>query len=154
MAEPFSVTLDVIQLTGVAFKLSSIIYSKVKTFRNYSREVKRVLKGFELHRQIFLHEIRLFLRQAQQNDEDIDQMLDDTDHPNWKSKDLQLGLEHAFGISLDACQSIIEDIGLILKTLRDELSCFDEIEGMCPTVSRRTSWWIYTNLWECFCCNS
>lgn len=135
MADPFSITLGVLQLTGAALKVSSIICRKIRIFRNYSREVKRVLKGFERQRQNFVHEVHLCLRQAQQPDNDILQMLDDANHPNWTSRELQLELETAFGARLDACRDTIEEIGSILNSLQGELVCFDEIVTMCPKVS-------------------
>lgn len=133
--DPFSVTLGVLQLTGTALKISSLIYKKVKIFRNYSREVKRVLKGVDRQRQNFIHEIHLFLRQAHQNEDDIEQMLDDAEHPQWRSRELSIGLDAAFGKSLDICRGIIEEIESTLRNLQDELGCFDEIAEMCPKVS-------------------
>lgn len=133
--DPFSVALGVLQVTGTALKISSLIYQKVKIFRNYSREVKRVLKGVDRQRQNFIHEIHLFLRQAQQNEDNIEQMLDDTEHPLWKDDELQLGLDAAFGKSLGTCRDIIEEIGSILRSLQAELSCFDGIGETCTKVN-------------------
>lgn len=64
-------------------------------------------------------------------------MLDDAEHSRWKSRELQLGLETAFGDSLDACRDTIEEIGSTLRSLQDGLCCFDEIENLCPKVSPR-----------------
>lgn len=135
MADPFSITLGVLQLTGAALKVSSIICKKIKIFRNYSREVKRVLKGVDRQRQNFIHEVHLCLRQAQQTENDIEQMLDDADHPNWTKRELQFEFETVFGASLEACRDTIEEIGSILICLQRELVCFDEIVTMCPKVS-------------------
>lgn len=135
MADPFSITLGVLQLTGAALKVSSIICKKIKIFRNYSREVKRVLKGVDRQRQNFIHEVHLCLRQAHQTENDIEQMLDDADHPNWTSRELQLELATDFGANLDAWRDIIEEIGSTLRCLQGELVCFDEVVTMCPEVS-------------------
>lgn len=135
--DPFSISLGVVQLTGVALKVSLVIYKKLKVFRNYSREVARVLKAVDRQRKNFVHEIHLLLRQALgcENEDDIEQMLEDIEHPIWKSRELQTGLEAAFGRDvLDTLEGTIEDIGAILRTLQEGLCCFDEIVGMCAKV--------------------
>lgn len=144
MADPFSITLGVLQLTGAALKVSSTICQKIKIFRNYSREVKRVLKGVDRQRQNFIHEVHLCLRQAQQEENDIEQMLDDAEHPNWTRRELQLEFETAFGASLDTCRETIEEIGSILRCLQGELGCFDEIVRMCPKVRRSIFWKLHS----------
>lgn len=138
MADPFSITLGVLQLTGAALKVSSIICQKIKIFRNYSREVKRVLKGVDRQRQNFIHEVHLCLRQAQQTENDIERMLDNAEHPNWTNKEIQHKFETAFGASLQAVLDTIEEIGSILRCLQGELGCFDEIVRICPKVSCST----------------
>lgn len=144
MADPFSITLGVLQLTGVALKVSSIICKKIKIFRNYSREVKRVLKGVDRQRQNFIHELHLCLRLVRQSENDIEQMLGNAEHPNWASSKLQSELETAFGASLDAWRDTIEEIGSSLRCLQGELACFDEIVTMCPKVSWQTSWRLHS----------
>lgn len=133
--DPLSISLGVLQLTGVALKVSLLIYKKLKVFRNYSREVARVLKAVDRQRKNFVHEIHLLVRQACENEDDIEQMLEDIEHPRWESRELQTGLEAVFGRDvLDTIQGTIEDIGAILRALQEGLCCFDEIVGMCAKV--------------------
>lgn len=133
--DPFSIVLGVLQLTGTALKTSSVIYKKLRIFRNYSREVSRVLKAVDRQRKNFLHEVHLLLRQAKESEEDIEEMLLDTDHPRWKSDELKLGLNNALGKSRDICLDVVEEIASALKSLQAQLCCFDEIIGMCSKVN-------------------
>lgn len=137
--DPLSITLGVLQLTGTAIKVSSLIYKKLKIFRNYSREVGRVLKAVDRQRQNFLHEIHLLLRHAGQNDEDIEIMLLDSESPLWKSENLDMGVNKALGQSTDTCLDIVEEIVSTLKSLQSDLCSFDEIIGLCSKVCQRPS---------------
>lgn len=137
--DPFSLSLGVLQVTGVALKLSMLLYTKLKVFRNYSREVRRVIKDVERQHNSFMHEIHLILQQAKQDEAEIEQMLEDQEHCKWRSITLQNELGNAFGKSLDTIQETIEDIGSILQSLQGELCCFDEIVDMREKVSQDTT---------------
>lgn len=128
--DPFSIALGVLQLTGVAVKVSLVLKKKIKVFRNYSRELSRVLKGVNRQQKNFLHETHLLLRLAKQDEDDIDRMLEDADHPRWTCRELQAGLHSAFPSSLDTVQDIIEEIRSTLQALHEELACFDGIAEM------------------------
>lgn len=133
--DPFAVALGVLQITGVAINLSSILQKKIKVFRNYSREISRVLKGVNRQQKNFLHEIHLLLRLAKQDEDDIERMLKDVEDPQWRSLELQSGFDAAFPKSLDTVQDIIEEVSSTLQTLQGELACFDEIVQMGTKVS-------------------
>lgn len=133
--DPFSVALGVVQLTGVAIKLSLLLQKKLKVFRNYSREISRVFKAVNRQQKNFLHEIHLLLRLAKQDEDDIERMLQDAEDSQWSSLELQAGLDAAFPKSLDIVQDIIEDVKSTLQTLQGELACFDEIVRMGTKVS-------------------
>lgn len=134
--DPFSVALGVLQLTGIAVKITLVLQKKIKVFRNYSREVARGLKGVNRQQKNFLHEIHLLLRLAALDEDDIQCMLEDADHPRWGCRNLQAGLDSAFPSSLDTIQDTIEEIRSILQALQVELAGFDEIESMTSEVIR------------------
>lgn len=133
--DPFSIALGVLQLTGVTIKVSLLLQKKIKVFRNYSREVDRVLKGVDRQRKNFLHEIHLLLRLAKQSEDDIERMLQDADEPAWSSRELQAGLNAVFPRTLDTVQDIIEEIGSTLTALQGELACFDDLVWMGTKVN-------------------
>lgn len=137
--DPFTITLGVLQLTGVVIKMSLLLQDKIKFLRNYSREISRVLKKVDRHRKNFIHEIYLLLRQAKQDEDDIERMLQDGEDPQWSSPELQAGLDAAFPKSLDTIQDTIEEIKSTMETLQGELACFDEIVGLEVKVSKRSS---------------
>lgn len=136
--DPFSIALGVLQLTGVAIKLSLLLQKKIKVFRNYSREVSRVLKGVNRQQKNFLHEIHLLLRLAKQDEDDIERMLQDSEDPQWSSPALQSSLDAALPKSLAIAQDIVEDIKSTLEALQIELACFDEFLWMSVKVDKKT----------------
>lgn len=136
--DPFSIALGVLQLTGVAIKLSLLLQKKIKVFRNYSREVSRVLKGVNRQQKNFLHEIHLLLRLAKQDEDDIERMLQDSEDPQWSSPALQSSLDAALSKSLAIAQDIVEDIKSTLEALQIELDCFDEFLWMSVKVDKKT----------------
>lgn len=139
MADPFSITLGALQLTGVAVKVSLLLKKKIKVFRNYSRELSQVLKGVDRQQKNFSHEVHLILRQAKQDEDSIKEMLKDAECPRWNSHEVQLGLNDAFPTSLDTIQGIIEEIKSTLVSLQSELACFDQIVWMGAKVRGRRS---------------
>lgn len=132
--DPFTVALGVLQITGVAIKVSSVLQKKIKVFRNYSREVDRVLKSVNRQRKNFVHEIHLLLRLAKQDEDDIERMLENAEDPQWSSRELQSGLDSAFPRSLDTVQDVVEEIKSTLCSLEDEIACFQVIEQLAKKV--------------------
>lgn len=128
--DPFSIALGVLQLTGIAVKATLVLQKKIKVFRNYSREISRVLKGVNRQQKNFLHEVHLLLRLATLGEDDIQCMLEDADHPRWSCRQLKAGLDSAFPSSLDTVQETIEEIRSTLQALQSELACFDAIVAM------------------------
>lgn len=133
--DPFSIALGVLQITGTAIKLSLLLQKKIKVFRNYSREVSRILKVVDRQQKNFVHEIHLLLRLAKQDEDDIERMLQDADDSQWSSLVLQAGLDAAFPKSLDTVEDVIEEIGSELQAVQGELSCFDEIMSIGAKVN-------------------
>lgn len=134
--DPFSISLGILQVTGTALKLSLLIYDKLKTFRHYSREVKRILKGFERQRKNFIHEIHIILQHAEQCEPGIEEMLENQEHPRWRSTELQVVLTKSFPKNLKDIEETVEEIGSSLRSLQDELLCFNAFYGAHDKVSR------------------
>lgn len=135
--DPFTIVLGVLQVTGVAIKVSLLLQKKVKVFRNYSREVDRVLKGVNRQQKNFRHEIHLLLRLAKQDEDAIEYMLQDADDPRWSNQELQSRLSAVFPRTFDAAQDVIEEIKSALQALQTELACFDEIVRMGAEVCEK-----------------
>lgn len=134
--DPFTIALGILQITGVAIKVSSVLQKKIKVFRNFSQEVKRALNMVDVQQKNFLHQIHLLLRLARQDEHDIENMLQDANDPRWSSRRLQTGLKDAFPTCLDTVEVIVKDIGSTMQSLQEELSCFDEVEMMRAPVRK------------------
>ncbi|KAF7553374.1 hypothetical protein G7Z17_g3656 [Cylindrodendrum hubeiense] len=122
--DPVSLVLGIVPLLGGALKVYKSTYSKLKTFRHYSREVDRVRKHFDRQRQFFLNEIHLVLRLVLDDEALVQDMIDDGVHKKWKSLSLETAMVDCFGNNSQSLKEIIEDIGTIIDNVQKGLECF------------------------------
>lgn len=126
--DPLSMSCAALQLLGCAanaVKISRFLYKKFKTFRHLSKEISRIFTNVDCQRIIYRVQLHLLLQHAQQHEDVIERMLEDTAHPQWTSEELQVGLEKVFSKSLSACLSTIEQIDAVLSNILGEIGCFD-----------------------------
>lgn len=127
--EPVSLSLGVIPLLGGSIKLYRASQSRLRTFRHYSREVDRVRKEFERQRQFFVNEVHLSLRLVIEDESLVQEMVDDGNHLQWRSRSLERTMSDRF--DANNCQvlnEIVDDIGKTISAVKDGLECFDCLE--------------------------
>ncbi|CAF3488280.1 unnamed protein product [Fusarium graminearum] len=124
--ESLSLAFGVLPVVGEAVKTCRVVRRKLKLFRHYSRELRQVQKRVGRQSQVFSNEIHLLLRPSLQDDDLVEVMLKDQDHPKWTSQDLEDGMRNSLGDNYTSCREIIEDIGSILSSLQSVFDCFDQ----------------------------
>lgn len=123
--DPVSLTVGVVPLLGGSLKVYKSTYSKLKTFRHYSREVDRVRKHFDRQRQFFLNEVHLVLRLVLDDESLVQDMVEDGRHEKWKSPSLDNDMVDRLGDNTRSLKEIIEDIQVIITNLQKGLECFN-----------------------------
>ncbi|KLU90128.1 hypothetical protein MAPG_09094 [Magnaporthiopsis poae ATCC 64411] len=129
--DPLSITTSVLALLGICIKTYSTLGEKLKIFRHYSREAKRIQTKHHCQAHIFRNEIHHLLRLACSDDESmIEEMLDDGEHLQWQSTLLQRKLRLALGKKGEGkFKDVIENIRTSFSELQDDLKCFDSLLG-------------------------
>ncbi|KAL8383144.1 hypothetical protein RB595_006754 [Gaeumannomyces hyphopodioides] len=127
--DPLSITTGVLGLLGTCIKVYTTVGEKLKIFRHYSQEVKRIRTTYRCQVRIFRNEIHHLLRNACPGYEaTIKEMLDDAGHPEWQSRLLQEQIELALGKAEEGLlKDVIEQIRASLSELQDDLGCFDSL---------------------------
>ncbi|RMI93879.1 hypothetical protein CDV36_016520, partial [Fusarium kuroshium] len=132
--EPASVTLGVFPLVGGAIKGWKVIHKKFSVFRHYSRELQRLDKQVDRQSHFFTNEVHLLLRHALEGvdkERTIVLMLEDPNHPRWKSDELEVGMRGVLGKDYGTCLNIIDDIRSTTDGLEALFCCFDELISQC-----------------------
>ncbi|RBR18564.1 uncharacterized protein FIESC28_06019 [Fusarium coffeatum] len=129
--EPVSLALGVLPIVGGAVKTCKVVRKKLKIFRHYSRELRRVQKRVSRQSQVFTNEVHLLLRPCLNEEDVVELMLKDESHPKWASKELENGMRRSLGESYSSCREIIEDIGSTMESLQSIFDCFDQILDQC-----------------------
>ncbi|KAK1494216.1 hypothetical protein CTAM01_09097 [Colletotrichum tamarilloi] len=123
--DPFSLTLGLLPLVGGAIKACSVVRKKFKTFRHYSREVRRIQKQVDRQLNFFTNEIHLLLRRTVENEETIASMLENENTQQWHSSQIEEEMRKALDKDYDVCQGVIEDIVGAAQSFQDDFRCFD-----------------------------
>lgn len=123
--DPVSLALGIVPLLGGSLKVYKSTYSKLKTFRHYSREVDRVRKHFDRQRQFFLNEVHLVLRLVLDDEALVQDMVEDGTHKKWKSRSLETDMVDRLGDNIRSLKEIIEDIQVVINDLQKGLECFN-----------------------------
>ncbi|KAF5575531.1 hypothetical protein FPCIR_13107 [Fusarium pseudocircinatum] len=126
--EPVSLALGIIPIVGGSLKVYKSIYSKLRTFRHYSREVDRVRKHFDRQRQFFLNEVHFVLRLALDDEVLVKAMVADGTHLEWHSHRLESAIVESFGDNSRALMEIVEDVRTIINDVKMALECFSCLE--------------------------
>jgi hypothetical protein len=136
------IAIGVIPLVGLALKSYQFVYRKIRVFRHYSRDVAKVKKQLERQHQFFLNECHLLLQITVETDDGgtVDDMIDDSDHPMWDSRELIASFEQCLGRNKDAFIEIVNDIYRPIQELGRELECFD------PINSQRQPVWVHISI--------
>ncbi|KAK7909079.1 hypothetical protein PG985_014957 [Apiospora marii] len=127
--EPVSLTLAVLPLAGAAVKAYISLHKKLKTFRHYSREVRRIYRRVECQKRFFYHELHLLVRSGIDDSETVKQMLVTANHPKWSCQILEDTLKTDLGDSYETYLETVDDISDAVAELQQELCPFGDIES-------------------------
>lgn len=133
--EPVSLAFGVLPVLGGAVKACKLIHKKLKIFRHYSRELRRIHKQIDRQWHFFTNEVHLLLRPAVDDDFIVDAMLKDAQHHKWTSKELEGMMRQSLGKNYEACQDVIEDFRSTMEDLQAVFKCFDALVAKCEEVS-------------------
>lgn len=129
MAEAaLGLALGVLPIIIEAIKAYESTYDKIKTFRQVSREVGRLLKKFERQMQFFENECHLLLRLVLKNDGwKAKEMMENPAHHLWTDHDLHNRVTELLNNNYGTCKSIAEEIKISLDGLEEELIYLDKV---------------------------
>jgi hypothetical protein len=128
MADPASLVFGILPLVAGALKAYRSAYSKFKTFRHYSREVKRLLTKIDAQKQIFQNETHRLLRVVVREKDIVSAMAADYIADGWSDPDLEERLRGRLRDSYECCQNLVEEITLTLSQLEDGLGSLRQFE--------------------------
>ena len=133
--DPASATLAILPLVAGALKAYKLTRSGFKVFCHYSLEVERIRKLFGGQRDYFLNETELALRLVLKDNEMIQEMMKNTEHPEWSQCDLEKRLEEKLGRSYESFKDTMEEIREGIEMLREGLECFTPLQEEHEKVS-------------------
>ncbi|EON64583.1 hypothetical protein W97_03816 [Coniosporium apollinis CBS 100218] len=115
--------LPVIVLTAEAYRTT---YDKIRTFRDWSREVERLQARLNAQKHFFFNECQLLLRLVVHSDRS-QAMLEDLGDILWKDQELNNRMHRCLDTNVDLCRSLINEALKVLQELDTDLDCFNEV---------------------------
>ncbi|KAK6440584.1 hypothetical protein LTR95_003189 [Oleoguttula sp. CCFEE 5521] len=124
--EVTGVVLGAVPIIIEALKAWKTVTRTLRTFRGYSKEVKRVHDRLRVQRCLFDNEIETLLRSTTLTADDVQAMLDDPLDSGWTSpitkREIGVVLSKNANVYADLMQSILGELG----SLQRKLSIFDQ----------------------------
>jgi hypothetical protein len=117
-------------------KLYKRTHEKIRTCREYSKEVRRINDKFEVQKDLFINEAVLLLRLVRRDSRAVKRMLRHPELAQWTELE-DIELNKCLDSSYDTAKTIMEDILDKVGELEERLSCFDEIISQKRKVSQR-----------------
>ncbi|XXH02855.1 hypothetical protein Hte_009243 [Hypoxylon texense] len=127
MADPVSLSLAIAPLLVEVIKGFRTLNSKLKVFRNYSREVARIQTRFSVQIDFFQSECEILIRKIPGDDVQASTLFK-ARQPEDVSRKLLEGLKEHLGRRFEAFESTFKDIQGSLQSLEVELRGFGEID--------------------------
>lgn len=125
MAEVVGLVFGVLPIVIEAVKDYRAVCKAFRDFRHYSREVKRIHKGFRVCERMFSNEYRLLLELVVDDDDVTHSMLEDFEHDSWKDMKLIDRLKKHLGESYETSKDLVDDIRETLKEVDKGLKSFN-----------------------------
>ncbi|KAI0114792.1 hypothetical protein F4814DRAFT_459679, partial [Daldinia grandis] len=135
MADPVSLAVGIVPICIAAIEGLMFLYSTLKTFRHHHEEVGRVLKKLKIQTDCFRDEHHLLLLNILDN-RVVATMMDDHDHPQWKTEDLERNIKSYLGPKYDSFRETVQDVEGIIDKLEAKLSLFSQ-PGAKATSSKK-----------------
>ncbi|ETS87071.1 hypothetical protein PFICI_00899 [Pestalotiopsis fici W106-1] len=123
-----SLILGILPLVAGAIKGYGVLKKKSDIFRHYSRELKRIQKSLNVERDVFLCETETMVLAAIDDYSLVGCMIEDPDHPQWRSTTVEESFKEVLGRSYDEYYDTIKSISQAIQEIQTELDCFDASE--------------------------
>lgn len=128
--------LGIVPLIGVAIKSYKELLSVISTINHSSSVVNQFYRRLTIQYRIFNNECVLNLELLESlDDENIQDMIGDSGHANWKDATLESDMRKALGGSYVACAELVEDVHNSTKTLEKKLDSLRAIKSERERVS-------------------
>ncbi|KAJ8132989.1 hypothetical protein O1611_g638 [Lasiodiplodia mahajangana] len=128
MADPLSLSLALAPLVIEAFKGFRAAKSKLRIFSHYSRELKRIQRGFEIQRVIFESECELLFLQITKDHSQVEALLRAREL-DANARSIMRGACTYLGRKQEAFSGVFEGIQASLQDLGNELESFQPFES-------------------------
>jgi hypothetical protein len=119
-------TLAVMPLIILAVENYEVTFQPFVTYRRYVKEVQRFAAKLGAQRAIFLNECQLLLL-AVSHRQNIDDILQDPNHPSRNDEVLDRKLQELLGASFETCVSTLNLINETLREVTSETRGFQDI---------------------------
>ncbi|CRK18870.1 hypothetical protein BN1723_012245 [Verticillium longisporum] len=122
--------IGIVPLVGLVITSYKAVARNLKTYRHYSKKLKRFQVALSVQRSVFENECHLLLRLVLPNDDAIDEMIADPDHERWADPGLDDAIAQWLGKSLEAYKGSVEASHEALCELEEQLRGFNVVHGL------------------------
>ncbi|KAK8017746.1 hypothetical protein PG993_014072 [Apiospora rasikravindrae] len=123
--DPFSIVFAVLPLLAGAVKAYVSVRKRCRVIQHFPRELQRLQGKLDRQHLIFVNESHLLIRVALTDDVAIEQMLEDPQHSQWQSSELEAALRRFLANSYGVYLRIVEEVCSTVEGLEDEFSKYD-----------------------------
>lgn len=134
MAELALGVVGVVPIVGFVLQSYKAVSKVLRDFRHCSAVVKRAQFALTYQHRIFENECQLLLQLVDRDNVTIKDMLNDPEHPEWASEDLDRDIVARLGDNREAYLCSVEACSDALKELREQCTEFDAVYGQRKTV--------------------
>lgn len=127
--------IGIVPLVGLVITSYKAVARNLKTYRHYSKKLKRFQVALSVQCSVFENECHLLLRLVLPNDDAIDEMIADPDHERWADPGLDDAIAQWLGKSLEAYKGSVEASHEALCELEEQLRGFNVVHGLQQKVS-------------------
>ncbi|KAK1754017.1 hypothetical protein QBC47DRAFT_325149 [Echria macrotheca] len=124
--DPVSLALGIAPLCVAALKGSRALKTKIKQLRNHDREISRFRKHLKNQTSIFQDESHILLQNAGIDPDLVREMMDDFNHEDWTSADVDSQIRSFLGEKYDEVQETSRQVNAQFLELESKLECFEE----------------------------
>ncbi|KAK1671148.1 hypothetical protein BDP55DRAFT_561203 [Colletotrichum godetiae] len=136
MAELALGIVGVVPVVGFVLQSCKVVSKTLHDFRHCSAIIKRAQTSFTIQDRIFKNECQVLLRLVCQDLDTIDEMLDDPDHPEWTSKDLDREIIEWLGSNYNAYLYAVKACSEEIERLREHCKEFEVVYAQQQTGER------------------
>lgn len=132
MTDPLSITLGVVGVLPVianVLKAYGCVRATFRTFRQFSREMKRLSTQLGVQKQLFSNHCDLLLISIINEKDIVTTMIDHYGDARWHDDDLEVQTRKRLRNNYDICRDVVEEIVSTLSKLEKELEVFDVLTG-------------------------